>query len=456
MSLFENIELTDDTKRVASRQCVAVAHKRADDRFSGFLNAATSTEDFNSRLALVEDEVRELVEEVCDEYNGDPEKVLSSITSAWGDLERGPDGKWNKKSPQENSQDINDSLAEAPSAVGVGAGDNDEVTASVKQALNFKDVVNAPFNAGEAIGQGINSVAPAAAGAIGGAVGDVANTVGDVTGLSNAEAKSPQDLHHEFSEFAKSQGEGQGKGYDAGAHTQDMYNQFAEQQGIDPSQVQTGLQDFYQGQQDKGTGLSQVAIPETQNQPGGYQTPAQMAMPAPTAPPNVSPAAPGTPSTPAAMDPRDPAGIGKRPVSKWILSEAIKTIDVTQDTNPKFNKGRSEVQPIDTEMPGSPVPTRHQDIYVAPGFDTDIDDQTSAVLEHQDVTKTRSVELNPGTETWNKSNGANPVTSAVDPDKNPIRDIMETNFGGFVPESVVQSVPKVHSEPVVMPLPHEG
>lgn len=78
--LFEHDQAFDDSARVSARQAVAVAHKRAKDRFGSFLKAA-SADDFHQRFALIEDELAEVVAETSDEYGADESKILAAVTS---------------------------------------------------------------------------------------------------------------------------------------------------------------------------------------------------------------------------------------------------------------------------------------------------------------------------------------------------------------------------------------
>lgn len=110
-------------------------------------------------------------------------------------------------------------------------------------------------------------------------------------------------------------------------------------------------------------------------------------------------------------------------------AEALKTVDVTQGGEtpiPKMDKSKwtpENVTFIDAEMPGSPHPTRQQDIKEPTDFEADIDEQTRAVTESQDVTQEGGVGRQPGQGgTFPRGDQAPPVTSASDPDKNPLKD----------------------------------
>lgn len=77
--IFEHDQAFDDSARVAGRQAVAVANKRAKDSFGAFL--AQATDDFHARFALVEDELAQVAEDAAEEYGVDAEGILASITS---------------------------------------------------------------------------------------------------------------------------------------------------------------------------------------------------------------------------------------------------------------------------------------------------------------------------------------------------------------------------------------
>src|SRR3954468_4209836 len=117
--IFEHLAATDNTARVAARQAVAVAHKRVSDRVDSFIKSATSIMDFNSRVSLVDDDVRRIVSEVVAEYGADAETIYNSITAGWEDLTRGPDGKWSTPSSDDSSES-EDSDIDSELAVGEG------------------------------------------------------------------------------------------------------------------------------------------------------------------------------------------------------------------------------------------------------------------------------------------------------------------------------------------------
>jgi hypothetical protein len=77
--LFEHLAANDSDERVADRKALAVISKRVKDRFGAFLDAAESSEEHRTRLALIEDDLKAEVASVIDEYGGDPQKVEASL-----------------------------------------------------------------------------------------------------------------------------------------------------------------------------------------------------------------------------------------------------------------------------------------------------------------------------------------------------------------------------------------
>lgn len=156
-----------------------------------------------------------------------------------------------------------------------------------------------------------------------------------------------------------------------------------------------------------------------------------------------------------------PTAVGHGTISSAKTAEALKTVKLPKadesglgGPSPKIDKGNSgdesgwNLSPIKTEGTGSPNPTVTQDVEDTPDWEADFLAQTDA------VTKSESLPSNDGdagfsdggeahgdhTDTWSGTEGqAKPVTSAADPDKNPLRDIIESQFDGFLPSQVVQS-----------------
>ena len=77
--LFEDIEMFDESHKVATRQAVAVANKRFNDQFGEFLRCASTEKEFASRLALVETDVVNMINDVAHEYDGDAQKIKAAV-----------------------------------------------------------------------------------------------------------------------------------------------------------------------------------------------------------------------------------------------------------------------------------------------------------------------------------------------------------------------------------------
>lgn len=80
--LFEHIEMFDESDKVATRQAIAVANKRFNDKFASFLRQASTKKEFESRLALVNTDINNMVTDVVNEYGGDAEKIAAAIKDA--------------------------------------------------------------------------------------------------------------------------------------------------------------------------------------------------------------------------------------------------------------------------------------------------------------------------------------------------------------------------------------
>lgn len=101
--LFEHIAQFDDGQRVAGRQAAAVAQKRISDRFGSYLGLSKDSEERTARLGFIEDDLRQIVADVAEEYNADIENLQDAI---------------DEHLKGEGVTDLNGDLEEAPSAVG--------------------------------------------------------------------------------------------------------------------------------------------------------------------------------------------------------------------------------------------------------------------------------------------------------------------------------------------------
>lgn len=132
--------------------------------------------------------------------------------------------------------------------------------------------------------------------------------------------------------------------------------------------------------------------------------------------------------------------------SHTVEAEALETVKVDKDSEgpvPKMDKGKWTPETgneIDTEGEGSPHPTRRKDVteVIEETNASDRFEETDAVLEKQDVEKSEGPQKGKGG-TFPKGNGADPVTSAVDPSTNPLREILLEQDDGFPEETQILS-----------------
>lgn len=142
---------------------------------------------------------------------------------------------------------------------------------------------------------------------------------------------------------------------------------------------------------------------------------------------------------------------GQKAIDLMKEAEALKTIEVDQgsdqDGSPKIDKGTwnpsdrgQSGKPIDTEGEGSPHPTERVDPLVPlkrENEEADFLKGTDAVTETQDVEQASKFDGDKADSgSWKGNNGASPVTSGIDPNVNPIRQLLED---GFVPHTQVQA-----------------
>jgi hypothetical protein len=101
--LFEHLAASDEVEKTASRQAVAVTQKRLANQILPFLAAAPDAENRKARLSLVEGDVRQIVADVAEEYQVNPERLQEAMQ---------------EQLQGEGVTDIDAELEDAPSAVG--------------------------------------------------------------------------------------------------------------------------------------------------------------------------------------------------------------------------------------------------------------------------------------------------------------------------------------------------
>lgn len=128
----------------------------------------------------------------------------------------------------------------------------------------------------------------------------------------------------------------------------------------------------------------------------------------------------------------------------------VKEADSPSPTMDKRLWTPKTVQVIETDNEDGRNPTEKQDIVdrSKPTNESKLENIGEATTERQDLPSSDNAGFSEGgvdfgdrTQTFPKGNQADPVTSNLkdDVDKNPIVDIIENNYEGFVPSSVVQA-----------------
>lgn len=88
MSVFEHLARDDarEQERVSGNRAIIAVQARVQDRFSAFVANAAGPEDRDARLSLLDDEIRDVVAAVCEEYdfNGDQDIIHTAARDALG------------------------------------------------------------------------------------------------------------------------------------------------------------------------------------------------------------------------------------------------------------------------------------------------------------------------------------------------------------------------------------
>lgn len=380
--LFEHLAAFDEGTRIAHRKAVAVARKRVLDRVGAFLSNATD-QDRAARLALVHGDINDIVIETAAEYGGDPAKLEAAVREALDANESTPRVTLEKE-------------ARRP-----------------KMCPYHSELVDSSLQIGE----------PQYS-AYSGLVGGPSHCKGGFDGTCNFK---PEMVTQSY--------------WDGKKQEYEENRQQREQEALhppinpipeagEPTPVET-----------EGQGITDIDN-QLEDAPSAVADPAPMEAPEMT----MAKVADADRDGGGAVERKDlpdkkndsPTGLSSEP--------SPKTDHTTWKPNALNDSGN--VKPEDTEMSGSPVPTEEQDVTTEADHEKDFKEQTDSVTEQQDLPSAnddgQSTERNieqPGTDTFNNDGQTDPVSSEVmasaqDPDKNPIRDILESEF---VPDSQVEA-----------------
>lgn len=427
--LFEHLAAFDEGDRTARRQAAAVANKRVQDRFGSFLGASRSTQEFAARMSVVSSDLEAAVREACAEFGVDHTPILASLSFRLaGDPTGDPSNPANAEAAQ-NLADKNQRKDEQRNPMF-------EVAPATEEHCTALGNCGAEYiRQGTPLYTVLKNGQPHA----------MFDERGQTIGKNNAPADDiSQQLAAPYQATASH--EEQPRGLNGQWHEGDIDGELA----TAPSAV------------GEDAGLGTLASFRVSIAPAPSVPPAPGAGPAPEA------YAPGgcpnckQPGCQGVCNVNGPANGTFAPVTATDstgLGEAVK---------PKIDKGtqgdakghnKSEVP--DTGDAGSPWPTERQSIEdgrvdgkafedghtsEAPKSDLKHEDPSS----HSPKLKTESLpseKENAGfqtggedegdkTKTFPKGDQANPVTSALDPDKNPIADIMSE----WVDDSIVEGL----------------
>jgi hypothetical protein len=393
--LFEDLAQFDDGKRVAGRQAAAVAQKRVADRFGSYLKIAKNADEYAARLSFVEDDVRQIVADVAEEYNADLENLQETID----DHLKG-----------DGVTDLDGDLEEAPSAVGhkAAGGHASDCTCGF-----CKNKGNLPGSKKD----------------------DDSDSDSD-TSDSDSKDDSSDDDGDDKPDFLDK---------DSSARTADVEDPSYYSDNPDPqSAAGVGINEMHcpdcGGMGCEGCNFTGVVPINTDEfaegladtlgiSPLGQQPPQQMA---------------GRPIAKTADADRDGGGAVTREKlptgdGKSVGTEPSPKID-KKEWKPNALNDSGNLKPIDSEQSGSPVPTEKQDItdgaeYESQGEEGDgFLDQTDSVVDQQTLPTAddsgQSTERNVSgqdsqSDTWHTNDGqTDPVGS----------EVLSKEANGFVPE----------------------
>lgn len=444
--LFEDIVLFDEGKRVAQRKSAAVAQKRVDDRVGSFLAAASDQAERDARLSLVEEDVRQIIADVVDEYGGDAEKLEEAIdehlrgdgvTDLNGELEDAPSAvgskalaksadcdkdKDDEDHESDHDSDDDDSKDDKPDFL------DDKSSAVIKEALTAKDFVLLADAISKAPGVDTNQLAQHFANYLA-----TTNPAFDRERFIAAATGNPSTGRDVF------QGE---VPLEAEPNLPGMTPPTASITRV------AGLEYDHDGFIWATVGGEKMGPFNSEEEARQVMQEAAAEQLGQHADPTINPG-----EQPPGYDPRiGTVRVGEAPRDGGgaVTTESLPTGDDSAlgGPSPKIDKKEwkpnalnenGNLKPIDSEQSGSPHPTETQDVNDTPDHTNDFLEQTNAVTEQQSLPTAdesgQSTERNieqPSTDTFNNDGQADPVTSevqsSVDPDRNPLKAILESGF----------------------------
>lgn len=485
MGLFENLAATDDSAIISHRKATAVANKRVKDRFGAFLANSQDNSDLSARVALVTDDVTAIVQEVTAEYGGDAQKIEAAIRRSMGEIPGAGMGMGGMGQPGQPGtcpqcggpmpcpQHGNGAVAPGNQGVGlqngampIGQSTGAPMMASTTAAGGFCDKCK-NWKSGPKAGCTCDGDETEA---------EDATVDRDEPGEDGTDAKASSfrlarrpklcPYHSEVVDISLGSGDPQA-GFNAmSGHA---WGDNHCKGGFDGScnfRPQMVTQSYWDDKQAEYAERRQQRELGDNIGPGPELSidtePIMHAEPLPDEPgqEGVSDIDGELANAPSAVGSGELAMASSRKEAEALTTEKLPTGDDTAlgGPSPKIDKGNSGDQngwtldAIDTQMKGTPNPTTEQDPTTKADYGKDdFLDQTRAVTETVELDSAPDLmndagfapggeEHGPHTKTFPKGDQANPVTqtalSAVDPDKNPLRSILDEYEGFLMPNQV--------------------
>lgn len=377
--LFEDIALFDEGERKRSHQAAAVAQKRISDQVGNYLKISKTREEYEARLDFVSEDIRRIVADVAEEYGTDEERLLDAI-----DEHLKGDGVTN----------LTQSLDEAPSAVGVGK------QAAKDEPTPEQDTQDCPSCNGtgelkggscpQCHGTGqVSSTSKQAAGHPDGCTCGFCKNKGNLPGMVDQEEQKDKDASESHDSDDDSDDDDK---KESSVHMADVPPP-AEPTNVFPCKTCGTQLERYRGEGDircpncgtEHNSFGQRLAPRSQwgeetgesygdiinpRDPEGYGYPYEAA-------------------THQADAPRDGGGAVKQESlpkgdGKSVGTGPVPKTDHTR-WRPNALNDSTNTPPIDTEMDGSPVPTKEQDVLDTPDYEGDFLRDTNSVIEQQDL-----------------------------------------------------------------------
>lgn len=492
--IFEHLAAFDNADRDTSRKAVAVANKRVKDRFLPFISAAKDDGERKARLDFISEDLSQVIVDVVEEYGGDPEHIEAAIKESLTPEQMG-------QMPMGVAQQIpGQPPGQPPSGVPMGLAQEpphppEQVPGQVPgqpvpgqspvPPMGVMQKIPQPPPPSPGVAQQMQGIGQQALHP--GQMQQQEEQLKQMMHGSVKEARRPKmcPYHSEVVDVSLGSGDPQA-GYNAmSSHawspnhckggfdgTCNFRPQMVAQKYWDDKQAEYDQRRQERDDQRRLDEQNREVDPLYGDRPPEqqhFEEPEQSfdgineeldsapsavgggemgdSTPEPSAVPMLASHEAAKPETGDSTETRESLPNHKNDGTTGLATQPSPKID-KNTWKPNALNENGNLKPVDTEGSGSPHPTEHQDAPDKADYDNDdFKEQSEAVTESQDLPSAddsgysteRNVEQ-PTTDTWSGTEGqAQPVTSAIDVEKNPLRDLIESDFDGFLPANTVQS-----------------